>query len=284
MADDSVSPTRSGRPCRPASPLRAWWILEKAALRAEAQYRSNLFVGFLGGFTYQGIQLAFMALLLSRFGVIGGWGFREIGLLMGIRLAAHAVYLVPFGSVERVPMMVHDGEFDRVLMRPASMLTQIITSRFHLMGIGDAFIGVASLIVFGMTAPIQWDPWRIAYLVFAVIGGGLVETALMVFINAFAFKFTNVQSITYFVNGSIITNFGVYPLTIFGTAGLIALCIAPPLAFISYLPTTVLLGRASEVPLPTWLVDGSPLAGWLLLGAALWVFGRLARSYKSPGS
>jgi len=82
----------------------------------------------------------------------------------------------------------------------------------------------------------------------------------------------------------IVTTFGIYPLTIFGPEGLLFLCFVFPLGFVAYLPTTALLDRVAEVPLPAWLVWASPLMGWVLFPLSLVLFHRMSRHYQSPGA
>ncbi len=265
------------------STLRAWWLLEKAAFRAQGQYRGNLFAAFIGGLTYQGIQIAFIAILLSSFGLIDGWGMRDIGLLIGIRLCAHAGYVIPFGSLLRTNRLIHEGEFDLILLRPVNRFVQVITREVLIMSVGDGVLGLTVLIGFGVAAPVDWTWVKICYVILAVAGGALVETAIQVMITSFAFRATNVHSLQTMAD-SVVTTFGVYPLTIFGKTGLIALCFAFPLGFIAYLPAAALLGRAAEVPLPPAIVWGAPAAGWILFPLALWFFGRMSRHYVSPGA
>lgn len=141
--------------------LRAWWVLERAALRAQTQYRANLFVGLIGGLTYQGINVVFLALLLNGFGLIGGWGFAELGLLVGIRLAAHSFYVMPFGGLLETTQLVREGDFDLLLLRPVDRFIQIITRRFNVLTVGDGLLGLAALVGFGLLAPVEWTWWRL---------------------------------------------------------------------------------------------------------------------------
>lgn len=263
--------------------LSAWWTLQRAAVRSQAQYRSNFLVAFIGGLTYQGIQVVFVALLLHSFGMIGGWGFREIGLLVGMRLTSHAIYVVPFASLLQTSEVVRSGEFDLLLLRPVNQFVQIVTRRFHIMALGDAILGIVALVGFAILAPVDWTWWRIGYLVLAVIGGGIVEVAIQVFIASIAFRATVVNSLHYLAD-TVVTTFGVYPLTIFGPGGLLALCFAFPLGFIAYLPAAALLGRTDGVPLPDAVIWASPAGGWLLLPLALTLFTRMAKHYQSPGA
>lgn len=263
--------------------LRAWWVLERAALRAQTQYRANLFVGLIGGLTYQGINVVFLALLLNGFGLIGGWGFAELGLLVGIRLAAHSFYVMPFGGLLETTQLVREGELDLLLLRPVDRFIQIITRRFNVLTVGDGLLGLAALVGFGLLAPVEWTWWRLGYVVAAVVGGGLVETAVQMVIGSLAFRGGGAR-IMQIQADRIVTTFGIYPLTIFGPEGLLFLCFVFPLGFVAYLPTTALLDRVAEVPLPAWLVWASPLMGWVLFPLSLVLFHRMSRHYQSPGA
>ena len=81
-----------------------------------------------------------------------------------------------------------------------------------------------------------------------------------------------------------VTRFSGYPLTIFGRWGLLTLTFGFPMAFIAYLPVTVLVHRAGDSVIPFWLAAISPLAGPILVILAFAFFNRMIRRYSSPGS
>lgn len=283
MAELEIDPTaadwRSQR--RLPGTLRSWWLLERAALRSQGQFRGNLFVGLIGGLTFQGLQVAFLALLLHQFDQIGGWGWHEIGLIFGIRLAAHALYVIPFGVVPWTERLVRNGEFDLFQLRPVNTFVQTATKRFQIMSLGDGLIGVVALVAFSVSAPVDWTAAKVAFLLVSVVAGGLVETAFQTAIASLSFVFTSTTGLNLFADTTI-TQFGGYPLSIFGRAGVWLLTFVFPMAFIAYLPATVLLGRTGEVPLPHWLIQLSPAVGVALFALSLLLFTRMSRRYVSP--
>ena len=82
----------------------------------------------------------------------------------------------------------------------------------------------------------------------------------------------------------MITRFSGYPLTMFGRGVFFGFCTAFPMAFIAFLPATVLLGRTADVPLPGWLIVASPLAGVAVFALGYACFVRMLPRYTSPGS
>jgi len=250
--------------------FRQYVILERAALRAQLQYRVNFWTTLMGGVAYQGTQLLFLGVLLGKFGLIGGWGFPEVAFVFAMRLASHALYVVPFGSLRLLDEMVRDGEFDRVLLRPVNPFLQLVTRWFPLMSLGDALLGAGALIIFSWQAPIDWTGAKVVYLLLAVVGGGLVETGIQTFFCGLSFVATSTFSLRIFADTSI-TQFSGYPLTMFGRGIFYAFCTLVPMAFISFLPATVLLGRTADVPLPVWLTflnDGGAGRPYLALKTA----------------
>lgn len=279
MADTRAAPPAAGV----RQELRAARILLRAALRAALQYRASFVSAIVGGIVFQGTQLLFIGVLLARFGSLAGWSFAEVGLLFSVRLAAHACYVVPFGNLFQIDRIVRDGEVDRMLIRPAHVWSQVVFGRFPLMAVGDAILGLGAVAVFAVRAPVDWSPATVAYLVAAVVGGGLVETGVQTFLAGCTFRIGNTQSMRVLADDTLV-RFSGYPLTMFGRWGLWSLSFVFPMAFIAFLPTSVLLGRVDAVALPTWLVYASPAAGPVVLVLSLLFFHRMVRHYASPGN
>ncbi len=263
--------------------MRAARILLRASWRAALQYRTSFVTVILGGIALQGTQLLFIGVLLAKFGQIGGWRINDIAFVFAVRLAAHACYVVPAGAILQSDFLIQQGEMDRYLLRPAGIYLQVITSRAPLMALGDALLGFGAVAIFAPRAQIHWSMWTVLYLLIAIVGGGLVETAIQTFICAFSFVLTSTSSMQILADDTV-TRFSGYPLTIFGRWGLLTLTFGFPMAFIAYLPVTVLVGRAHDSVIPFWLAAISPLAGPILFILAFAVFNRMIRRYSSPGS
>jgi ABC-2 type transport system permease protein len=259
-----------------------WWLLARAAYRGEFQYRANFLMGVLGGLVYQGSSLAVIGVVLARFGSIGGWGLPEVAFLYGMRLTAHALFMVPFAQLAQVDHVVREGEFDRYLTRPAGLLTQVITRRSSTMAVGDLIGGVAVLAVAVGRVPVHWTVPAVGYLVLAVVGGAMVEGAFHVGGSALVFRLLSTFHLKLIFDMTFNT-FGNYPMRIFRGGVRFGLTFAFPLAFVAYLPATVLLDRTGELSVPRWLALGAPLVGALLFAAAYRFWRHQTRYYTSSG-
>ncbi|WP_310728624.1 ABC-2 family transporter protein [Streptomyces sp. N2A] len=262
--------------------LRTYRLLVAAAFSAEFQYRGNLLINIAGGLFYQGVGLAFLWAVLERFGTIGGWGLDEITFLYGMRLMAHSLWATPGNQLIYVDEVIVGGEYDRYLVRPAPPLVQLLARRLRLTALGDLIGGVALLAFASSRAPVDWSPAAAGYLVLAIIGGALVEGALQLAACALAFTMKKTMPIRLTID-TVFNDFGNYPLKIFGSAASFGLTFLFPLAFVAYLPATMLLNREEELAVPSWLGWGAPAAGVLLMYAAyrFWVW--QSRSYESSG-
>lgn len=161
-------------------------------------------------------------------------------------------------------------------------LVQLLTRRVRLSSLGDLAGGVVLLSVASASAPVDWSPGAVCFLVLAVVGGALVEGSLQLAASALVFRMKRVSPIKFAID-MIFSDFGNYPLKIFGPVAGFGLTFVFPLAFVAYLPATVLMDREEELAVPEWLAWGAPGIGVALLYAAYRFWERQSRHYESSG-
>lgn len=262
--------------------LRVWAVLARAGLRTELQYRANFVFGILGGLALQGAGLAVIGTILARFQTIGGWSLPELMLLYGMRLTSHGLWTLPCSNLMAVDTAVREAEFDRYLTRPVSPFVQLITRRLPVTTISDLAGGLAILCVALATTHLHWTPARVLLLVLALVGGALIELSGQTAIAGLAFRMLSTTSLK-FTFDDVFGTFGNYPTKIFGPAARWALTVVLPLAFASYFPATVLLGRTGELWIPAWLASLAPAVGAALFVAAYRFWRGQLRHYASSG-
>jgi ABC-2 type transport system permease protein len=86
-----------------------------------------------------------------------------------------------------------------------------------------------------------------------------------------------------FLADSVFSNFANYPLTIFGTILRYVFTFVVPLAFVAFLPATVLLDRTSDLAVSPGFAYAAPLVGLLWALAAARVFNHELSHYQSAG-
>lgn len=262
--------------------LRIHLALVNAGLRGELQYRANFVIWIVVGLVYQLTGFVFIWVLLSRFEALGGWTLGEVAFLYGLRLVGHGAGLLLFGRTLEVEEMVRDGEFDRALVRPLPSLLQVTLRHFPVAAVGDFLGGVALFLAANAMVGVAWSPQAILFLILAVTGAAMVEIAIKLSVATLCFRFLSTRALIRVVD-DVFSNFGNYPMRIFGTIGTLLLTFVLPVAFLAYLPATVLLERTGELQIHAAFAYLAPLAGAILFFLAYLFWRSETRHYQSSG-
>jgi ABC-2 type transport system permease protein len=262
--------------------VRLYLVMRGASLRGALQYRGNIAFMVLAGAAYQGSGFAFLFVLLHTFGTVAGWGLGDIAFLYGIRLLSHALWLVTLDGVTQADSAVRDGHFDRMLLRPANTLSQLASTTRSLLPFGDLSV---ALLIFGIAtvlADLDWSPGAVLVLVLAVVGGALIEASASVAIAGISVRVISTWAIRMVVYDTIDT-LSSYPISIFGAVTQQLLTYALPVAFIAFLPASVILGHGDELAVPTSLGYATPLVGLALFALSYRFWRRQLRHYQGVG-
>ncbi|QXJ22299.1 ABC-2 family transporter protein [Actinomadura graeca] len=251
-------------------------------LRARLAYRGEFLLALLNGVLWQGAVLLFMTVLVSRFSTLGGWTSREVLFLAGFRLLAHAVYVCVFLNVSYLPQLVREGRVDAFLMRPMPLLTQVLLNGFNVNALGDLLVAGTLFTVAVDAADPDWNPWRLGFLAAALAGAVLLEAAVQLTVSSFAFRQAETLTLAAWLD-ELMASFGNYPLTIFPTALRVLFAGVVPIAYIAYLPSQVILGRAGGLSPGSLLAYASPLVGVAAFLAARRLWYSAARRYEGVG-
>lgn len=253
-------------------------------MRSAMQYRLNVAVMTLAGIAYQGSGFAFIWVVLERFPSLAGWSFAQVAFLYGLRLVAHAAYLLPFNMLTALDGVVRDGDFDRYLLRPLNPLVQLMTTRGMRPGaFGDLVAGASILAVAGTTAGIDWTFGAVVLTLCAIAGGALIEAAVQLALGALSFRLLSTFEIRVFMD-DVFGRFGSYPMKIFGGGTEWVLTFVLPVALLAYVPAAVLLDQGVDslrvAPVIAYL---TPLIGVLMMSLAYLFWSRQLRHYQSAG-
>ncbi|WP_020575902.1 ABC transporter permease [Actinopolymorpha alba] len=267
---------------KPPSAMRQYAILLRVGLASAMQYRADFVMTAVGAICYEAVSLAFVGVIVYAFGSIGGWSLVEVAFVYGIRSMGHALHGILSGQLWTADGVVRRGEFDRYLLRPVNPLIQLLARRFQVTAVGDIVFGAVVLAVTAVAAPISWSLASVVFLIAAVIGSALVESAVMLAIASLTFRLLASSPILS-VADTVFVTFGPYPLSVLPRTVAHLLTFVLPLAYAAFFPAAVLLDRTTELFVPTWLAFASPVVGLLLYAAAVLFFHRQMRHYSSPG-
>jgi len=249
-------------------------------------------IHLLSGLEYKGWWIMFLQVVLivvsepiaiifmfNRFGNIGDWTVERILLIYSIAVTS-------FGLAESFCRgfdyfsfhMVRGGNFDRLLLRPKSLFTQVAASVFHVHRIARV------LTAFGI---VLWSLYRLdvafsipnaAMLIFALLGGLLLYSGVFVMSAGISiFTVGALDWIYIFTNASYETTR--IPVNHMPRVLRNMFTFFMPMLVISYFPAAAIgWGGAA------WLGWLALPAGLLFLCASLLVWKVGVRHYKSAGS
>nr|WSZ94855.1 ABC-2 family transporter protein [Streptomyces sp. NBC_00857] len=259
------------RGTRRARRLRIAWSITKMNLRAALEYRTEFVMGIALGVVWQASVVVFASVLLVRFPGLGGWSSQQVLLIASMRLFSHGLVTLILGPVDMVGRIVREGRIDGFLLRPLSVFRQVQLSSFSVNAFGDLAVAGTMLSVSVMWFDLPWTGLRIAYLVAGVLGGFLLEAAVVIAMSSVALHFPGWQFWSWWVQ-NVMATFAVYPLSILPATAQILLTYVLPVAFIAYLPAAVITGHLGGTAVPVPLAFAAPAIGLVAFVASrlLW--------------
>lgn len=247
-------------------------------IRCMMQYKTSFLLTVVGQFLVSFNVFLGIFFMFQRFSKVEGFTYSEV-------LLCYAIILLEFSLAEMVARgfdtfsgMVRSGDFDRVLVRPQNEILQVLGSKFELTRIGRMLQAVVMFVYGIMKSDIAWNFSKICTLIFMLVGGTAVFSALFLIYAALCFfTLDGLEFMNVFTDGA--KEFGKYPVGIYGKKMLLFCTFVVPYALIQYYPLLYILEKRSSA---VYML--LPLAaGWFLVPALLfWKFG--VRHYKSSGS
>lgn len=212
-------------------------------IRGRLEYPGDFAFEIFFGILWQTSTLAFAAVLLTRFDGLGDFPNGGVLLIVGMRLMSHGLFTMVFGNLsDQLLELVEEGRVEGFFLRPMSVLTQILISRFNINALGDFFVGVTVCAAAVTQAPVHWDTGAVLYLGAAIIGGVFLEAAVQLPLAALLLRSPFAHGVGKWID-DIMATIGNYPLSILPLFLRGAFTFVLPLAFVAYFPVLVLLDR-----------------------------------------
>lgn len=219
-------------------------------------------------------------LLFGRFGSIGVWTLPRIVLIYSLAVTSFGLAETFCRGFDYFPwQMIRTGNFDRLLLRPKSLFTQVAGSFFHIHRLARVITGLGLTFWALSELHVAMTPYTAAMLILALIGGSIMYAGVFVLSSGIAF-FT-IQALDWIY---ILTNAS-YQVTRIPNdympkflKGMFTFVM--PMLLISYYPASVMCGWG-EAAWKGWLALPAG-AAFMALSLLVWRVG--VRHYKSTGS
>jgi ABC-2 type transport system permease protein len=246
--------------------LRLLRRLIGANFRSQMSYRVPLLFEFFGVFFVSLLEFASFALVLPKFGDIGGWHLGEVAFLAGMVNIAFGVMDMVFSGFDpgNFGRKIRVGRMDQLLLRPVNITLQVLGSEFVLRRIGRILVGVGIFWLADSLLHIDWTFANILLLLFSILGQIFFFGAL--FVIGATITFWTVESIEvmniFTYGGSEMIS---YPMHIYPDFLRRFFTFILPAIFLNYFPALAILGKQDPLGFPA-------VAPWLSLPAGLLIF------------
>lgn len=260
--------------------FRLYYKLIKASIKSQLQYKVSFLM--LSAASFIAIFMDFIGVwvLFSRFRSVKGWTLDEIFLIYGIVHIGFSIAEAFARSFDKFSLIVKNGDFDRILLRPLGTLFQVAASQVQIIKVGRLLQGFVILILGYVKLQLTFFSLATLTVLFSVLGtaaffyGVFVIQASLVFWTKETLELMNIA--TYGAR-----EVGQYPMSIYNVLFRIFFTLFLPLACVSYFPAASFLHH-ENIPLNIGLF--LPFTGFVFLFFACQFWKMGVRHYGSTGS
>ncbi|MBU5317659.1 ABC-2 family transporter protein [Clostridium bornimense] len=249
-------------------------------LRSIMEYKVSFLFTVIGQFFTTIFSFIAMYFLFDRFGNINGYGFNEVLLLFSTILISFSLGECFGRGFDRFSSIISNGEFDRIMLRPRSLVIQVLGSKIEFSRIGR-LIQATVIFIYGIiTSNVQWTIGKVITLILMVVGGVCIFSGLfIIYAGICFFTIEGLEIMNIFTDGG--KEIAQYPLNIYEKWVMKFFTFVIPFAFVNYYPFLYIIGRVSEKNILYML---SPLVAVLFLIPAYIFWNIGVAHYKSTGS
>ncbi|MDE5819167.1 MAG: ABC-2 family transporter protein [Lachnospiraceae bacterium] len=242
------------------------------------QYKLSFLLMIIGRFIMAFSELIAIQFLFSGFSQIKDYTYGDVLLCFSI-IQMSFTFAELFGNgFKAFSGTVKKGEFDRMMLRPCSLLLQVMGTRFEIGRTGPLLTALITLALGIRHSQITWSILTVWTLAAMIIGGTFLFIGLFMLGASFCFFSIEDTSLINVLTYGAKTH-GKYPIDIYGK-GILRFCTyVIPYTLIQYYPLQFLLGKTRS-----WYLAFCPLGMivFLLVCYFIWQFG--VKHYQSCGS
>jgi ABC-2 type transport system permease protein len=263
--------------------LRAYLALLGVQYRSLASYRASFVVELITNIGSTALDIITVLVLFGTARVVAGFTLSEALLMVSLSACGFVLADLSVGNIDRIKTYVRTGTLDAVLVRPLSVLGQLLIMDPPLRKALRLLLGVVVFVVALRINHVHWTPARALLVVVAPLAGALFFAAIFVLTASLSFWWVESGEI-----GSAFTyggrDFTSYPVGVYGGWFRSLFAYGLGFGFVAYQPALALLGRTDPLGLPAWAGYVSPLVALpaAVVAAAAWRSG--IRHYRSTGS
>lgn len=242
------------------------------------EYKSSFIISFLSQivifFSYYFIILA----LFDKFDNIKGFTLHEVLLCFSIIQFGYAFCEVFARGIDHFDLLIINGDFDRLLIRPKKIILQVMCSDADFTKIARLLQAIVVLIISLVNLNVELTYLKIITLILMMISSIVIFFGI--FLLAASYCFWTVQGLevrNVFTDGG--KHMAQYPIGIFKKGIVYFFTFVIPYAFVNYCPLLYFIGKENNL-----IYAFSPLLTFIYLIPCFLIFKLGLKRYSSVGS
>ncbi|WP_270564223.1 ABC transporter permease [Clostridium beijerinckii] len=211
-------------------------------LKIQMQYKVSFLLTTVGQFITAFTAFFGLYFIFSQVSAVDGFTYEQVILCFAVVMMAFSLGEMFGGGLAAFPRMLSNGEFDRALVRPRSIILQVLMPNMDFTRLGLLLQAVLVLCYVIPISGISWTFEKVLTLCVMIFCGGALFFGLFL-INAVCSFFTieSLDFLNIFTYGA--RQFGRYPFSVYGNGVLRFLTFVIPLALFQYYPLLYLLDK-----------------------------------------
>lgn len=222
--------------------LKIYSILIKNAISREAQFRADSMMNWITHLLFLGFLFFLFDILFKFTNIIAGWTKPEVFLLVIIYTLSQQLFHFFFrDNMWEIPNIITDGKLDSYLISPANSIFLVISRQVATKAVLRIITQTVLLMWllasydFGLTLTSSLG------IIILIIGGLCIQTGFYLILNTLSFWFLRIDNINdAWFN---VAQLGRYPLSVLPQTLTILAFTFFPIAYQSYVPVGVGLGK-----------------------------------------
>lgn len=255
----------------------------KMALLTIAEYPSNILGWLLSNPIQFLLGFAAIRFAVEQFGEINGWNYGQLAFLYGISVISHALSMIFFVQGWFMGFYVIEGEFDRFLTRPMSVLYQFFFTNINVFGLTDLIPGILVFLYGCVKTDFPFTVTNVVGILVMLTGAVLIRGGIYILLGSTSFWTKSANDFGQFTQ-EIFDKTTMYPLSMYPESLQLILTFLIPIGWVSFYPTSEFLGiehSFSTGNMGVWITLGVGIITMLITG---FVFQTGLKQYESAGN
>jgi len=258
--------------------LKIYLTYFKIHIKSLLQYKMSFILTAIGQAFTSMFSLLAIYFLFEKFGNIKGYTFEDVLICFVISYLGFSISECFFRGFDSFTSIISNGEFDRILVRPVSIMLQVLGSKIEFAKVGRAALAIIIFIVLFCYCPYLLAIDKIITMLFMILGTVVIFSSLHILKAGLTFfTIQSLELMNIFTDGG--RDLAQYPLNIYKKWVLNFFTYVLPLSMVNYYPLLYVLGKTSNR-----LYMFAPFVSLLFILPCYLVWKLGVKKYQSVGS